>query len=352
MNPVIKFLLLPFSFIYGLIICVRNLLYDFNILKSKAYNLPVISIGNLSMGGTGKTPHIEYLIRLLGNKYKISTLSRGYKRKSKGFLLATGNHSFYDIGDEPLQYFDKYKQISVAVCENRCKGVENLIEQINPEVILLDDAFQHRSIKPGLNILLTDYYDMYHKNLPLPAGTLREFKMGANRADIIVVTKTPDVFSPILIKEVISQIKPKPQQKVYFSYIKYGNLIPINEPLAEKQKYFPFILLFSGIANPYPLEDKLKRICTDLITVKFDDHHSFTIDDLKKVKEKFLSLPTQNKIIVTTEKDAVKLKVPELAEELKKLPLFYVPIEIEFHNRDKAAFDNDVLEFCKANIKA
>ncbi len=326
---------------------IRNKLYDWKVLTSCSFEIPVISIGNLTTGGTGKTPHTEYLVRLLQNKYNIAMLSRGYKRKSKGFIKATVNSTIDEIGDEPLQCKKKFESITVAVDENRCNGIKEIINNDkNINIILLDDAYQHRAVKPGLSILLTDYFNLFYKNYLLPTGTLREFRFGYKRADIIIVTKTPRTFSPIIRQTLIDEIKLKPYQKIYFSFIKYDSFISLNPLNNEvfKNKYF-YILLFAGIANPYPLEDKLKDICSDLTKVYFNDHHNYTVEDIFKIKEKFLNLPGYNKVIVTTEKDAMRLSKPELFEIIKNLPVFYIPIEIDFHKKDKLLFDEQILEF-------
>ena len=351
MTRILQIILLPVSMCYGLAMQVRNWLFNLNILPSKTFDTPVISVGNLTFGGTGKTPHIEYLIRLLIPGQLIATLSRGYGRKSKGFILATKLSNVQDIGDEPLQFLTKFEKIKVAVDEKRSRGIRHLLEKHSDlNAILLDDAFQHRYVKPGLSILLTDYHRLYSEDFILPSGTLREFRTGANRADIIVVTKTPKIFSPITRRRIIEELKPKKGQRVYFSYIKYIDPVPVfdSENLTFPAK-ITNILLFTGIANDYPLREYLERMCSELIVMKFADHHPYSIKDIDAVRRKFDDLPTQKKVIVTTEKDVMRLKTDELSAYLKNLPLFCVPMEIDFHGTDKEKFDTEIKNYVKKN---
>ena len=344
-------LLLPFAVLYGLIVYVRNKMFDFKILKSKSFAIPVISVGNLSVGGTGKTPHIEYLINLLRKDFNISTLSRGYGRKTKGFLLVDENATSETAGDEPLQYRKKYPEICVALDEKRKRGIAKILEK-NPEtnVVLLDDAFQHRYVKAGLSILLTDYYKPFSHDYILPSGTLRESRSGMKRADIIVVTKCPRVISPITCKSMEEDMKIKHGQHVYYSYIDYGNLIPMN-PFAEKiaTEKFSTILMFAGIANPYPLEDQLKSIADTVETIKFRDHYQYQPKDMLKIKEMFESIFSKNKIIVTTEKDAMRINGTPLMNFFVNLPLFYLPIEVKFHKKDKDKFEKQIINYVRKN---
>jgi tetraacyldisaccharide 4'-kinase len=249
--------------------------------------MPVISVGNLSAGGTGKTPHIEYLIRLLKTDFKIATLSRGYGRKSKGFLESSKLSAAMEIGDEPMQFIQKYDRIIVAVDEKRTRGI-GLLMQKHPglQVILLDDAFQHRYVKPGLSILLTDYHRLYYNDYMLPSGTLREFKSGARRANIIIVTKTPKIFSPITRRRILEDLKVSANQHVFFSYIKYDSLFPMfsSENCILPSK-ITSILLFTGIANDYPLIEHLERMCSDLIVEKFPDDHVKAIEGAAAIND-------------------------------------------------------------------
>ena len=326
---------------------IRNLLFDIGILRSERFDKAVISIGNLSFGGTGKTPHTEYLIRLLQDRFFIAVLSRGYKRESKGFILASKKSHVRYIGDEPLQYIKKFDSIKVAVDENRSRGIHKLLTKFqNLDVVLLDDAFQHRWVKPGLSILLTNYHAMYTEDHVFPAGRLREFGIGARRADLIIVTKTPKIFSPITRRRILEDMKPLSHQRVFFSYMKYDNPKAVFE---NEYSEFPtktsYILLFSGIADDYSLREQLERICTDLTVIKFPDHHPYTLSDLEMIKRRFMDLPTQKKVIITTEKDVMRLKTAELSNFLKNLPLFYLPVEIELHGADKQYFDKEVINY-------
>jgi len=347
MMDILRVLLLPFACLYGLIMAFRGKLFDWKILPSESFPLAVISVGNLSYGGTGKTPMVEYLIRLLSESYNVSTLSRGYKRKTRGFVLASESSTFEEIGDEPLQYKTKFENVEVAVHEKRRFGIRKLIRNFpDLDVVLLDDAYQHRFVKPGLSILLTDFHKLYVNDYPLPAGTLREFRCASKRADIIIVTKTPGVLSPITRRRITGMIKPRLHQQLLFSYISYGNPTPLyqkNEELLKKR--YNTILLFSGIANSYPLQEHLQSMCHELQVMDFMDHHKYTLQDLEKIKENFDNLFTRNKAIFTTEKDAQRLDKSALQEVIKKLPVFYIPIKFKFHNGDNIIFDDQIREY-------
>ena len=351
MTRILQVLLFPVSLCYGMVMQVRNLLFDMHILPSMTFDRPVISVGNLTYGGTGKTPHIEYLIRLLSPGKFIATLSRGYGRQSDGFILASKRSNVKYIGDEPMQFQKKFENIKVAVDEKRSRGIRILLERF-PElkVILLDDAFQHRYVKPGLSILLTDYHRIYPEDTILPSGTLREFRTGARRADIIIVTKTPKIFSPITRRRIMEELKPDSRQRVYFSFIKYIEPVPVSDPLnLTLPPKLTNILLFTGIANDYPLREHLERMCSELIVMKFADHHPYTVKNIEQIIRTFRNLPTQKKIVVTTEKDVMRLKTPELSAYLKNLPLFCVPMQIDFHGTDKEKFDNEILQYVEKN---
>jgi tetraacyldisaccharide 4'-kinase len=343
----LKLLLFPFSVIYGLVIRIRNLLFDKGMLKSKQFDVPIIVVGNLSAGGTGKTPHVEYLIRLLRKKIEIGVISRGYRRKTSGFFIATTVSTANEIGDEPKQYINKFDNIHVAVDENRCHGISTL-KNLYPEIkaILLDDAFQHRYVKAGLSILLTDFHSLYSNDYLLPTGLLREPISGAKRADIIIVTKTDPVFSPLSKRAILEQLKPLPYQHVFFSFITYGLPVPLfkNLPVLRFNQ-INTIVLFSGIANPYPLEQYLKRLCSELIPIHFSDHHQFTEKEILSIKTKYEEQFTRKKVLLTTEKDAMRLIDPLLAKVLTDLPVYYIPIEVAFHFGEREKFDRIVLDF-------
>jgi len=344
-----RFILLPLIWIYQLILVVRHVLYDWGLLSAARFQVPVICVGNLAMGGTGKTPHIEYLIRLFKNDFKTAVLSRGYGRNSKGFKLASGNMTYREIGDEPMQYFKKFDDIVVAVDENRAKGVDTLLKMPDPpQIILLDDAFQHRAIDAGLNILLTDYHNLYPNDFLFPAGQLRDINAAAKRADIIVVTKTPKVFSPFTRRRLTNIIQPKPHQKLYFSFLSYGRMIPVGEvaQIAVPRK-ISTVLMFCGIANPYPLQEFLQKKCTELITVDFPDHHTFQKKDMYHIINEYKNILGKNKIIVTTEKDAMRLIDSPYFSLFKNIPLFYVPVEVKFHEEEQQSFDQQLNEYVR-----
>ena len=337
-------LLLPFSLIYGFIIGVRNWMFDVEILKSKAYYTPVINVGNITIGGTGKTPHIEYLIRFLNSNFKISTLSRGYKRKTKGFIIANLKHSYEDIGDEPKQLKSEFPEITVCVDENRQRGIEG-IEKLDPkpDLILLDDAFQHRYVKPGLNILLTDYFNPYWKDHLLPMGNLRDSKSQVNRADIVIVSKTPKSISPIKKRIIKKELNLFPYQNLFFTTIKYGELIKIGETNEVSIDSNYSVLMLTGIAKSAHLKTHLNIHFEKVVVSKFRDHHSYSESDIKSVIEQFNKIENPNKIIVTTLKDAVRLKDNSIFAELSKLPIYYQAIEVGFLNDDDEKEFNDLI---------
>ncbi|MFV8393794.1 tetraacyldisaccharide 4'-kinase [Flavobacterium sp. LB2P6] len=326
-------ILFPFAILYGLITSIRNFFFDKGILKSHSFDLPVIAVGNLSVGGTGKTPQIEYLIRLLSVKYKVATLSRGYKRQSKGFILAGANSNAAIIGDEPFQFYKKFGTIQVAVDADRNNGIEQLLTQsIKPEVILLDDAFQHRKVKAGFYILLTSYGDLYSDDLMLPTGNLRESRSGAKRADVIIVTKCPFNLSPDEQKDIKNRLKVSENQELYFTFIAYEEFIYAeNRKINVNEIQSAAKLLVAGIAKPEPFFAYLQD--TNDVCLSFPDHHNFTDKDILEIK----NLAQKNSII-TTEKDYVRLKGSLLSEQL-----FYLPIQSSFvsgsENFDKTIID-------------
>lgn len=322
-------ILFPFAVLYGFIVSIRNFLFDKGILKSYSFDIPIIAVGNLSMGGTGKTPQIEYLIRLLSPKYKIATLSRGYKRKSEGFILAGATSNAEILGDEPFQFYNKFKNILVAVDADRKNGIEQLLSQINkPEVILLDDAFQHRRVKARCYILLTSYGDLYSDDFLLPMGNLRESRKGAQRANIIIVTKCPSNLSREEQTTIKNKLKLSVNQELYFTRIKFDDFVySENKKIKGSEIQATDKVLLAGIANPESFFTHLQHPNDTILT--FPDHHNFSESDILEIKKK-----AQNKIIITTEKDYVRLK--------GKIPmdqLYYLPIQssflVEYENFDK-----------------
>ncbi|KQB40152.1 Tetraacyldisaccharide 4'-kinase [Flavobacterium daejeonense] len=310
-------ILFPFAILYGLITSIRNFLFDKEILKSYSFDLPIIAVGNLSVGGTGKTPQIEYLIRLLLTKYKVATLSRGYKRKSEGFVLADANANAEILGDEPFQFFQKFPEILVAVDANRKNGIEQLLSQKEkPEVILLDDAYQHRKVKAGFYILLTAYGDIYVDDFMLPTGNLRESRSGSQRADVVVVTKCPPNLSETEQLSIKNKLKLAENQELFFSCIAYDDFVysAENKISVSETKKEPKLLL-AGIAKPEPFYAYLKN--EKDICLTYPDHHHFSEKDIQDIV-----VQAQDNIIITTEKDYVRLK-GKLPEE----QLFYLPIQ-------------------------
>jgi tetraacyldisaccharide 4'-kinase len=354
----LRIILFPLSLLYGCIVFLRNKLYDWGIFPSTEFDIPTISVGNLCVGGTGKTPHIEYLIRLLKSEFYIATLSRGYGRKTKGFILSDTQSTAKDIGDEPLQFKKKFSGLRIAVDGKRVRGIKKLLLEFpSLQTILLDDAFQHRAVKPGISIVLTDFSKLYLNDHVIPTGSLREFRSGIQRADIIIITKCPEILLPIERKRLIKETNALPHQHVYFSYIKYGDFIPVNgeaiNPLS-KEYYFErnfSVVLLTGIANTKALEYYLKGKVKNIVPAKFPDHHHFTKNDLENVQKTFNDISSSNKIILTTEKDAMRLKSPEFTDILKNTPIFYIPIEVDFHDKDKGEFNEQVLHYVRANQK-
>ncbi len=345
----LRLLLLPFSFLYGLIMRVRNFLYDKDILSSYSPSLPVICIGNLSVGGTGKTPHTEYLIRLLKENHRIATLSRGYGRKTKGFHYVETNSTASACGDEPLQLKKKFgREVIISVDEDREHGIRKLFhEHSYLDLIILDDAFQHRKVRAGLNILLSDYSTPYYKDHVLPAGNLREAKSGVRRADVVIITKCPPGMTEEEKKKIRALI---PVKDVLFSTISYA----VPRLLSDDEEHlFPVplsgILMLSGIANNKPLKAYLGSQTRQLSSLEFPDHHDYTIADIDKLMAGFESMSEKNNIIVTSEKDAMRLKPPEIVKLISKLPVYYVPIHIEFSNDDRERFHQIIIRYVDEN---
>ena len=344
---ILRILLFPFSILYGTITYLRNKFYDFGWFKSTSFPVPIISVGNLSMGGTGKTPHIEYLIRLLKDKYKLTTLSRGYGRKTKGFFMADGLTDAQDIGDEPMQFHQKFSDINVAVDANRVEGVKEILSSdIVTDLILLDDAFQHRRIKPGFQILLTPFDDLYADDWVFPTGRLREFTRGKSRADIVVVTKSPEKVSKKEVLEISKKLEIDKKQQLFFSKIVYGSVVFGWDKVLDFDDLIEYkVLLVTGIANPDSLIKHLKSYDITFKHLKFADHHDFTVDDVLKIDSDFVNLGSGKKVVLTTEKDYVRLSTTSI----HKSNLMYLPISVDFLNGDKAKFDKKITEYVKQN---
>jgi len=343
----IKILLSPFSLLYGIAISARNFLYNISFLKSNSFNLPVISIGNLSMGGTGKSPHIEYLVYLLKDFVKVATLSRGYKRKSRGFKIVHFNDQVENVGDEPLQFKRKFQSIEVAVSESRTIGIPKLLIY-NPQIqtILLDDAFQHRSVEPGLNILLTEYSNLFTKDYLLPSGRLREWRGSYKRADIIVISKCPDEITEEDRNRIIEEIKPYKHQRLFFSKYNYGYPYYIFNTSQKLQLTEDIdVLLVSAIANTDYLNHYLKTKVNSVKNVEYDDHHTFSNHDVSRIKLIFQNMKSQKKIIITTEKDAIRLHYHKKYLLENKVPIFTLPAYVSFLDNDGLAFDHSIKDF-------
>lgn len=353
MNIWLKILLAPVSFLYGLITLLRNRLFDWHLLKQHRFDVHTISIGNLAVGGAGKSPLTEYLIRLLiREKLPIATLSRGYKRKSSGFIIADAQSSSDDVGDEPLMFKSKFP-IVVAVDNSRVNGVKQLLKLPDPpKVILLDDAFQHRSLFCGLNIVVSDYQNLYYKDMMMPSGTLREFKGGILRADIIIVTKTPDKTSPVEIRTIIKDINPRAHQRVFFSYLKYGELYMINQPdkkLDTLNELFRFrVISFAGIANAEPMVNYLKEYASEVRHLPFPDHYEYSPKDLEDILRYYDTFEGGNKILVTTEKDLMRLKHPRVWDLAQRMNIYILPVEVNFKDKE-AEFNELVLKYVRTN---
>ncbi len=354
---VFRILVAPFAFIYACILFIRNTCYDKKLLPATSFELPIINIGNLAFGGTGKTPHIEYLIRLLQPHYKTAMISRGYKRKTSGYFFATNESTAFEIGDEPTQIKQKFKdEIALAVSENRVIGVPNLLfDAPETDVILLDDAFQHRAIKAGLNILLTDYNNLFFNDYLAPAGTLREYRSGYKRADLIIVTKCPIDITATEKENIITQIKPLTKQKVFFSYQKYDSLVHYFDgslrtidSLKETD-----IFIFSGIAKAKSFEDYLEKNTRSVIDAwQYGDHHNFTSDEITKLLAEFDKRISESKILISTEKDAMRLQTNEFKMLLQQYPIYYLPLQVDFFENDKAAFNQYILNYVEQNKRS
>ena len=342
-----RVLLLPVALIYGLIVYIRNRLFDKNYLKSASFNFPLICIGNLAVGGTGKSPMVEYLVRLLQPHYKIGTLSRGYKRKTKGYALANANTTALEIGDEPMQFHLKFPDIPVAVGEERIVAIPHMLQDVpDLQAIILDDAFQHRSVKAGFNILLTEYSNLYVHDFFLPTGDLRDERGSASRAQVIIVTKCPPDLSEEKKNKIIRSLKPEEYQHVYFTTIRYGVPYHIHNS-ADEWLLTPRdeVLLVCGIANPKPLKDYLHEHTHTYYQQDYSDHHIFSIDDLNEIAEKFKEIRAKDKLILTTEKDAVRFA--KFTEQLADLPLYVLPIRHEFLFEEGAQFNKQIIDFIR-----
>ncbi len=332
-------------------------MFDQGWLTSKKYDLPVICIGNLTVGGTGKTPHTEYIISLLQDKWKIAVLSRGYKRKTKGFRLAGNNSNSFTIGDEPFQIHKKYPEVIVAVDEKRVHGMDELLKRFpDIEVVVLDDAYQHRYLQSGYYVLLADYSRLYVHDFYMPSGRLRESKKGSKRADMIIVTKCPGYLTETEMERIRKEIKPLKNQSLFFSSYQYSDLIPVfpecqytlqKESLLNENTG---ILFMSGIVSPEPVIDYLKEYTSVIETLFFPDHHNYTEKDLGLLLKKYNSMNMKEKIIVVTEKDAAKLVALKYPEELKS-KTFALPVKVKISDNKETLFTEKIQHYVKQNSR-
>ncbi len=348
--------LTPLSWLYGLGVGFRNLLFKLGILKSRAFDIPVISVGNITVGGSGKTPHVEYLVSLLKDKMKVAVLSRGYKRKSKGYVLANDDTTMREIGDEPYQMKQKFPELYVAVDKKRTEGIDRLThdEQTKDvDVILLDDAYQHRYVKPGVNILLVDYHRLIIYDKLLPAGCLREPKEGKSRADIVIITKCPKDLRPMEYRVLMKALDLYPYQSLYFTTLIYDNLkqvygtesMPINS-LPDKCN----VLLLTGIASPKQMQNDLSVYNYNLSYLSFSDHHNFSKKDIRTINRKFAELSSP-KVIITTEKDVARIKFVEGLNDEVKESMYALPVRIQFMLGQEEEFNNKIINYVRKNSR-
>lgn len=339
-----RVLLLPFAILYWLIIVIRNWLFDKNILKAASFGLPLICVGNLSVGGTGKSPMVEYLVSRLKGNFKVATLSRGYKRKTKGYALASERTTALDIGDEPMLFHHKFPEIPVAVGEERLVAIPQLLhDHPDTQAIILDDAFQHRSVKAGLNILLTDYGNLYTRDFFLPTGDLRDQRHSAKRAQVIVVTKCSPDLSFEEKQSLSREIAPLPTQHLFFTAISYGRAYHLTKKNFAYINEETEVLLVTGIANPKPIKTYLEEHLHTYYMMHYGDHHIFTIDDFREIKARFDRIEAGKKIIITTEKDAMRLL--KFEQEVEDMPFYVLPIEHQFLFNEGTKFDSIVATF-------
>jgi len=342
----LRWLLFPFSLLYGLIVVIRNWLYDAGIFKSRQFSMPVIAVGNLEVGGAGKSPMTEYLIRLFKDDHRIATLSRGYGRETQGFLAATATTTAAQIGDEPAQFKYKFPEITVAVCEDRVEGINELKHSHN--VIILDDAYQHRAVKPGFSILLFDYGKIKEPHLLLPAGDLREPMSGRWRADVLIVSKCPDDISIEEQGKIAAVLEPLPYQLLFFTTIVYR---PLQDIRGKRSKSLidteTTVFLLTGIANPMPLMNHIKKSTQNVVHHRYPDHHRFSLKNISKLADEFNACTAEKKLIITTEKDAQRLLEHDLQGLLKTLPVLVMPIAAEFLDVGGAQFNNLVKAYVR-----
>ena len=345
----------PLSWFYGLGVRFRNTLFETGFLKSRSFSIPVISVGNITVGGTGKTPHVEYLIRLLQDHSRVAVLSRGYKRKSHGFQIANESSTARTIGDEPFQMKQKFPKVIVAVDKNRVHGIEALNQKYQDiDVILLDDAFQHRYVKPGINILLVDYHRLIIYDTLLPAGRLREPLTGKNRADMVIITKCPKDLKPMEYRVITKAMDLYPYQQIFFTTLEYGELTPLfkkEAPTVNLDKLKDHnVLLLTGIASPRQMKEDLTPVVSKLSMLSFPDHHAFSQKDIEQISSEFAKLPSP-KCIITTEKDAARfIGLEGLSNEIKE-NIYILPVHIKFMLNQEEKFNENIIGYVRKNSR-
>jgi len=344
MITLLRWLLLPISLIYQAIVWIRNRMYDKNILKSQSFPIPTIVIGNLAIGGAGKSPMTEYLIRFLKDKYTLATLSRGYGRKTKGFRLVQIDSTALEVGDEPLQFKKKFSDITVAVCEDRCFGVQQLAP--SNDIILLDDAYQHRKLKAGYYILLFDFNSLFEPHLTLPTGNFRDNFSATGRADLVVITKTPAKATLPQKLHIESLIKKYSDAPLFYSSIQYELPKAFTGPNLDDEIKDADILLFCGIANPKPLVDYLISLGNKVQLIPFSDHHNYSHEDIEKIHSAFNAMNSDFKIILTTEKDIQRIN----KKDFEELPLYYIPISSKINKDDQKSFDDYITSYISHSL--
>ncbi len=348
--------LLPLSWIYGAGVKLRNMLFDMGVLRARSFDVPIISVGNITVGGTGKTPHVEYLVKLLQDKCNVAVLSRGYKRKTKGFVLSTDKSTAKEIGDEPYQMKLKFPHVNVAVDANRSRGITNLTSNSvvrDIDTIILDDAYQHRYVTPGVNILLVDYHRIINYDKMLPAGRLREPASGKSRADIIIMTKCPPTLKPMEYRVLTKTLAPRPYQDMFFTTMIYEDLRPIycgeDRPLADIKEN-ENILLLTGIASPEHLIADLEPYTKNIRTMLFSDHHDFSADDIQRLNTEFEAMPSP-KVIITTEKDAARLFGKDGLSDNVRHNIYALPVRVEFMLEQEDKFNEKIIGYVRKNSR-
>lgn len=348
--------LFPLTLLYGLVVRVRNKLFDFGILPEKRFNVPIISVGNITVGGTGKTPHTEYLVSLLKDmNFRVGVISRGYKRKSRGFILASNKSTAIEIGDEPFQIKKKFSDISVAVDAKRERAIQNLLaKQNNPQVFVLDDAFQYRYVQAGLSILLIDYNRLIYNDSLLPMGRLREPANERYRADILIVTKCPQNMRPIEMRIIDKNLNFAPTQQLFFSYFEYGTMYNIFDStkrysIESLKKHQAQILIVTGVASPEPLYQYISEKVGHYETIRFLDHHSFTKENWNRIAKKYASIKCKKKLILVTEKDAARIYSDKNVPQILKNDIYTIPLQVKFLCNSEETFKNQIFKYVKTN---